>query len=200
MTTWRNCPQLCQSGIRSLYHLCLDLSEVLSQDCLSKIWGECKLSFLHHIVFAAFFGVDSAFWNVASMVNSRQACSSHHQIVIWICFWFDKLNQSTNNEAEMLSSQFNTNAKFSDFNWANDASLGCVTHHVTCSCHSTLGYIALHSNIASCTLAHWTLAHLHRMHSCTGWVGQCHEVPHPPTHLHFPLFCDPRHFHHCYNS
>ena len=29
---------------------------------------------------------------------NRQACSSHHQIVIWICFWlsvFDKLNQST---------------------------------------------------------------------------------------------------------
>ena len=30
-------------------------------------------------------------------------CSSHHQIVIWICFWFDKLNQSANTEAAMLS-------------------------------------------------------------------------------------------------
>ena len=32
------------------------------------------------------------------MVRDRQACSSHHQIVIWICFWFYicQLNQSTN--------------------------------------------------------------------------------------------------------
>ena len=26
------------------------------------------------------------------------------QIVIWICFWFDKLNQFTNSEMAMLSS------------------------------------------------------------------------------------------------
>ena len=31
-------------------------------------------------------------------------CSSRHQILIWNCFWFDKLNQSTNSETAMLSS------------------------------------------------------------------------------------------------
>ena len=34
---------------------------------------------------------------------TRKACSSHRQIVIWICFWFDKLNQFTNSETAMLS-------------------------------------------------------------------------------------------------
>ena len=33
-----------------------------------------------------------------------EGCSSRHQIVIWNCFWFDKLNQSTNSETAMLSS------------------------------------------------------------------------------------------------
>ena len=35
--------------------------------------------------------------------NRQACCSSQHQIVIWICFWFDKLNQSTNSEMAMLS-------------------------------------------------------------------------------------------------
>ena len=43
--------------------------------------------------------VDHPASNIISiMVKDRQACSSHHQIVIWICFWFYicQLNQSTN--------------------------------------------------------------------------------------------------------
>ena len=30
---------------------------------------------------------------ISFLLKPRQACSPHHQIVIWICFWFVKLNQ-----------------------------------------------------------------------------------------------------------
>ena len=38
--------------------------------------------------------------------NRQACCSSQHQIVIWICFWFDKLNQSTNSETAILLSHY----------------------------------------------------------------------------------------------
>ena len=45
-------------------------------------------------------------WNLQKYLASVTACSSHHQIVIWISFWFDKLNQSRNSEMAMLSKFF----------------------------------------------------------------------------------------------
>ena len=53
--------------------------------------------------------------------NRQACCSSQHQIVIWICFWFDKLNQSTNSEMAMLSkffwSRILSGARLSCCNW-----------------------------------------------------------------------------------
>ena len=63
-------------------------------------WRSCKGFVSAHI--QGYFEVKDKKKNLGL---PRQACSSHHHIVIWICFWFDKLNQSTNTETAMLWQQ-----------------------------------------------------------------------------------------------
>ena len=61
-----------------------------------------------HLLFSLFFLLDLICLKPFSQRLHRQACSSHHQIIIWICsdsqYLSDSKKISTNTETAMLSS------------------------------------------------------------------------------------------------
>ena len=88
----------------------------------------------------------------------------------------------------MLSNQFNTNAKFSDFNWANDQWrlpwLCNTSCHLFVSQYSWLHCTTFkHCQLHTCTLNTCTLAPNAQLH----WLGGTVSRGAPPTHPPPPL-------------